>query len=175
LQLALNVGAMLIAFIALIGFVDIILAWGDRMIDGNLLGGALIAGTTEYKGIFPGSLKTLLGSLFRPIAWIMGVPWKDAAEVGNLLGIKISVNEFVAYSMLSQHIQAADIGEKAVVIATYSLCGFANFSSIGIQIGGIGSLVPERRSEIASVGFRAMIGGAIVSMINASIAGLLIR
>lgn len=174
LQLALNVGAMLIAFIALIGLVDIILAWGDKLIDGKLLGGVLIPGTTEYKGIFPGSLKTLLGSIFRPLAFIMGVPWKDAAEVGNMLGIKISVNEFVAYSMLAQHIQAADIGRKAVTITTYALCGFANFSSIGIQIGGIGALVPNRRSEIAALGMKAMIGGAIVSLINASIAGLLL-
>ncbi len=174
LNLALNVGAMLIAFIALIGFVDQILAWGDKLIDGRLIGGSLIPGSNEYKGIFPGSLKTLLGTVFRPIAWVMGVPWKESAAVGNLLGLKISVNEFVAYGMLGQHIANNDLGPRSIIIATYALCGFANFSSIGIQIGGIGTLVPERRSEIAALGLRAMIGGAIASWITATIAGILL-
>ncbi|HEX9697813.1 MAG TPA: nucleoside transporter C-terminal domain-containing protein [Acidobacteriota bacterium] len=174
LKLALNVGAMLIAFIALIAVCDTILGYFDGLIDGRLLGGALIEGTTEFAGFFPGSLQTFFGTLLRPLAWVMGVPWQDSLVVGNLLGVKIAVNEFVSYGLLSQHIAAADLQERSIVIATYALCGFANFSSIGIQIGGISALVPERRKDLARVGVRAMFGGALASWMTATIAGILI-
>jgi CNT family concentrative nucleoside transporter len=94
--------------------------------------------------------------------------------VGNLLGVKLTINEFVSYGLLSQHIAAADLQERSLVIATYALCGFANFSSIGIQIGGIGALAPERRAELAKVGVRAMLGGALASFMTATIAGILL-
>ncbi len=174
LKLAVNVGAMLLAFIALIGLVDVLLGLLDRLIDGKILGGALLEMKKEYSGIFPGSLKTLLGTLFAPLAFVMGVPWSEAAQVGNLIGIKISINEFVAYSELAKHVQAMDLSAKAVVIATFSLCGFANFSSIGIQIGGIGALTPKRRSDLSRIAFRAMIAGALVSFSTATIAGMLL-
>ncbi len=172
LKLALNVGAMLIAFIALIAVVDSFLGWADGLIDGRLLGGALIEASKEFAGITPGSLQTLFGTLLRPLAWIMGVPWHDALAVGNLLGVKLAVNEFVAYGMLSQ--QLADLDPRSAVIATYALCGFANFSSIGIQIGGIGALAPGRRDELAKIGIRAMMGGALASWMTATVAGMLI-
>jgi CNT family concentrative nucleoside transporter len=174
LYLALNVGAMLIAFIALIGLINVFLGWGDRLVDGIILGNALNETIGEYEGIFPGSLQTLFGWIFSPLAWAMGVPWSDAPIVGNLLGMKVAVNEFVAYGFLSNHIKAGDLSYKAIIISTYALCGFANFSSIGIQIGGIGSLAPERKSDLAKLGFRAMVGGAFASWMTATIAGILI-
>ncbi|MCR4440498.1 MAG: nucleoside transporter C-terminal domain-containing protein [bacterium] len=173
LKLAANVGAMLIAFIALIGLVDVVLAFGDKFIDGRLLGGVYNAQRQEFRGIFPGSLRVLFGAIFSPLAFVMGVPWKEAAAVGNLLGIKVAANEFVAYVELSKHVAAADLSPRATLIATYALCGFANFSSIGIQIGGIGALAPNRRPELAKVGLRAMIAGALASWMTATIAGLL--
>jgi CNT family concentrative nucleoside transporter len=104
----------------------------------------------------------------------MGVSWEHADEVGNLLGIKISLNEFVAYGSLGSYIQAGAIDEKSQIIATYALCGFANFSSIGIQIGGIGAFIPKRRGELSRIALRAMFGGAIASWLTATIAGLLL-
>ena len=175
LKLAVNVGAMLLAFIALIGVVDTIFGFFDKLIDGKLLAGALSEVTGEYKGFFPGSLKTLFGTIFSPLAFLMGVPWKEAMEVGNLLGIKIAVNEFVAYGELSKHIAAQNLSPRALTIATYALCGFANFASIGIQIGGIGALAPGRRSDLAKVALRAMFAGALASWMTASIAGVLIK
>ncbi len=182
LKLAVNVGAMLLGFIALIAVVDVLLNWVDSLIDGNLLNGALVTYTSggispitsEYAGWFPGSLQTLFGTLLKPLAWLMGVPWKDAAAVGNLLGIKLSLNEFVAYGQLGSYIQGNAMGPRAVIISTYALCGFANFSSIGIQIGGIAAVAPGRKSDLAKVGLRAMFGGAIASWLTATIAGILI-
>ena len=182
LKLAVNVGAMLIAFIALIGLVDVILNWADKLIDGNLLKGQYVEYASvgfspnkgEYAGIFPGSIKTLFGTLLRPVAWIMGVSWQYADEVGNLLGIKISLNEFVAYATLAKDISAHALDTRAETIATFALCGFANFSSIGIQIGGISAIAPGRRSDLAKVGLKAMFGGAIATAMTATIAGALI-
>ncbi|RMH18762.1 MAG: NupC/NupG family nucleoside CNT transporter [Acidobacteria bacterium] len=171
LKLALNVGAMLIAFIALIAVADTILGFLDGLIDGRLLGGA-VAASGEHAGFFPGSLRTFFGTVLSPLAWLMGVPWKDAAAVGNLLGVKLSVNEFVAYGLLAK--EMAELEPRSAIIATYALCGFANFSSIGIQIGGISALAPERRSDLASVGIRAMFGGALASWTTATVAGILI-
>jgi CNT family concentrative nucleoside transporter len=183
LKLAVNVGAMLIAFIAIIGFIDSVLSIFDRLIDGNLFKGsyqnyATVSGFTpvtgEYNGIFPGSLKTLFGTILSPLAWLMGVSWQYAGEVGNLLGIKLALTEFVAYGTLAELKNMGAIDEKAIVISTYALCGFANFASIGIQIGGISALVPNRRSDLSKIALKAMFGGAIASWITASIAGILL-
>lgn len=182
LKLAVNVGAMLIGFIALIAVVDVGLNWMDSLIDGRWLGGEyrayVAAGLTpavgEFTGIFPGSLQTLFGTLLRPLAFLMGVPWADSALVGNLLGIKLSLNEFVAYGTLGIYIEDGALSERSIIISTYALCGFANFSSIGIQIGGISAIAPGRKSELAALGLKAMIGGALASWTTATIAGILI-
>jgi len=182
LKLAVNVGAMLLGFIALIAVVDVLLNWADSLIDGRLLHGIAITYssggmspvTGEFAGIFPGSLQTLFGTLLRPLAWLMGVPWQDADSVGNLLGIKLSLNELVAYGQLGSYINEGAISQRAVVISTYALCGFANFSSIGIQIGGISAIAPQRKSDLAKIGLRAMFGGALASWTTAAIAGMLI-
>jgi len=183
LKLALNVGAMLIGFIALIAVIDSLLGWIDSIIDGRLLDGEYVAYSVktmwspavgEFRGWFPGSLQTLFGTLFRPLAWLMGVPWSDAGLVGNLLGIKISLNEFVAYGALGTYIQDGVLSERGAVISTYALCGFANFSSIGIQIGGISAVAPNRKSALAALGLKAMFGGAIASWLTATIAGMLL-
>ncbi|MEL7448861.1 MAG: nucleoside transporter C-terminal domain-containing protein [Pseudomonadota bacterium] len=182
LKLAVNVGAMLLGFIALIAVLDLILGFADGLIDGKLLGGERIEYaavglspiTGEYVGYFPGSLQTLFGTLLRPLAFLMGVPWEDAALVGNLLGVKLALNEFVSYGTLGTYIQNEALGERGMIISTYALCGFANFSSIGIQVGGIGALAPERRPELAALGMRAMFGGAIASWLTAVFAGMLL-
>ncbi|MBI4124369.1 MAG: NupC/NupG family nucleoside CNT transporter, partial [Deltaproteobacteria bacterium] len=151
LHLALNVAAMLVAFITLIACFDKILSWGDRWIDGAWLTGVLMK-NGEYAGWFPGSLKTAFGTLLSPLALVMGVPAADVQNVGHLLGLKLSVNEFVAYSKLGPLMKEGLISEKGGIMATYILCGFANFASIGIQIGGISALAPERRSDLAKLG-----------------------
>lgn len=183
LKLAVNVGAMLLGFIALIAFVDVVLNFLDGLIDGKLIGGTYVTTTQnpfspvtgEYSGIFPGSLRTLFGNMLRYLAFVMGTPWKDTIEVGNLLGLKLAVNELVAYSSLGAHITQGTLTPRSVVIATYALCGFANFASIGIQIGGIGALAPERRKDLAKVGLKAMFGGALASWMTATIAGFLVH
>jgi len=182
LKLALNVGAMLIGFIALIAVLDVALNWIDSLVDHALLGGAWVSYGSggmspvvgEYSGIFPGSLQTLFGTLLRPLAWAMGVPWADAGKVGNLMGIKISLNEFVAYGVLGNYIHESAISARAIVISTYALCGFANFSSIGIQIGGIAAVAPRRKADLAALGLKAMLGGAIASWLTATVAGILL-
>jgi len=182
LKLALNVGAMLIGFIALIAVVDLLLNVLDGWIDGQLLQGEhytyLAGGNSpakgEYAGIFPGSLQTLFGNLLRPLAFVMGVSWQESTFVGNLLGIKLSLNEFVAFGTLGQAATQKTISEPTLIIASYALCGFANFSSIGIQVGGLSALAPERRATLARVGLRAMLGGALASWTTASIAGLFV-
>ncbi|MCX7929219.1 MAG: hypothetical protein N2663_00635 [Chlorobi bacterium] len=156
LSLALNVIAMLLAFIALMAMLDAAFAWLHSWIPW-----------------MPASLRQLLGWLFLPLAYLLGVSSSDAASVAQLLGTKIIANEFVAYTDLSEMIRLQTISPHGAMIATYALCGFANISSIAIQIGGIGSLVPERRSEIVQLGWRAMAVGALTNMLNASIASLL--
>ena len=136
--------------------------------------GGLSPAVQEYTGYFPGSLQTLFGTILRPLAWVMGVPWADADKVGNLLGIKLSLNEFVAFGTLATYVQQQVISERAIIISTYALAGFANFSSIGIQIGGISAVAPSRKSDLASIGLRAMFGGAIASWLTATIAGILL-
>ena len=182
LKLAVNVGAMLIGFIALIAVLDVILNWMDSIIDGRLIGGIytlydasdLSPAKGEYVGYFPGSLQTIFGTILAPLAFMMGVPWNDAQQVGNLLGIKLSLNEFVAYGTLGNYINSEMLSDRAMIISTYALCGFANFSSIGIQIGGISAIAPARKSDLAKVGLKAMCGGALASWLTATIAGILI-
>lgn len=174
MKLALNVAAMLIAFISLVAFADMILLWADGVVDGKLLGGVQNAVTQEYAGFFPGSLRTFFGTLLAPVAFLLGVPWAEAAAVGNLLGVKVTLNEFVAYTQLSSAVAENALSPRAVLIATYALCGFANFSSVGIQIGGISALEPELRPTLARIGFRALLGGTLASFMTASIAGILV-
>ena len=180
LKLAVNVGAMLIGFIALISVMDVVLNWLDSIIDGRILKGIYInydsSGLSpisgEFSGYFPGSLRTFFGTILSPFAFLMGVPWEDARQVGNLLGIKLSLNEFVAFGTLGDYINKGLIGEKAIIISTYALCGFANFSSIGIQIGGMSAIAPSRKGDLAKIGLKAMFGGAIASWLTATIAGI---
>ncbi len=158
-KLALNVGGMLMAFLALIAMVNYPLGWlGD------------ITGLAEMIGQ-PLSLSWMLGMILSPIAWVIGVPWQDAATVGSLIGEKVVANEFVAYAHLNE-IKSA-MSEHAVLISTYALCGFANFSSIAIQIGGIGGIAPNRRPDLAKYGLRAVLGGTLVTLMTATIAGVL--
>jgi CNT family concentrative nucleoside transporter len=181
LKLAVNVAAMLIGFIALINVIDVILSFGDKLVDGGLLGGTFYeyaqeadsAVQGEFAGYFPGSLRTLFGTALSPLAWLMGVPWADAGAVGNLLGIKLTLNEFVAFFSLGKAIAAESMSPRAQMISTYALCGFANFASIGIQIGGISAIAPSRRGDLAKVGLRAMFGGAFASWTTATIASII--
>lgn len=165
LRLALNVGAMLLAFIALIALINAPLTWLGE-----------ISGLAGWLGK-PTDLATLLGIVLAPIAWLIGVPWADAPTVGGLIGTKVVLNEFVAYLSLGEIVQGrvegVSLSPQATLIATYALCGFANFSSIAIQIGGIGSLAPERRQELARFGLLAVLGGSIATLMTATIAGVI--
>ena len=150
LKLAVNVGAMLISFISIIALLNYFLA------------------------IFGFSIESVLGLIFSPLAWTMGIPSSECAAVGSLMGKKIVFTEFVAFSDLKLLIDNQQISEKAAIISSYALCGFANFGSIGIQLGGIGGIAPNRKKELAEIVSKAMIGGAIASWLTASIAGILI-
>ncbi|EKT4101398.1 TPA: nucleoside transporter C-terminal domain-containing protein [Stenotrophomonas maltophilia] len=165
LKLALNIGAMLLAFIALIALLNAPLTWV-----GEVTGLAAAIGK-------PTNLSTIFGYLLAPIAWVIGTPWADATTVGSLIGQKVVINEFVAYTELSQivngQIPGVSLSAEGRLIATYALCGFANFSSIAIQIGGIGGLAPERRHDLAKFGLRAVLGGTIATFMTATIAGVL--
>jgi concentrative nucleoside transporter, CNT family len=170
MTLAFNVGAMLLAFIALIAMLNAILgaAAGWVGLEAVLQGrGALAAGESL-------TLEVILGWTLAPLAWIMGVPWGDAVAVGSLLGIKTVANEFVAYLRFADLLAADGLSPRSIVISTYALAGFANFSSIAIQIGGIGSIAPNRRSDLSRIGLRAMIGGSLAAFLTATIAGILI-
>lgn len=159
LRLALNVGAMLLAFIALIALLNAPLTWFGE-----------ITGLAAWLGK-PTDLSTLLGYLLAPIAWLIGVPWQDAPTIGGLIGVKVVLNEFVAYTQLATVKDGLDA--HSVLIATYALCGFANFASIAIQIGGIGGIAPERRQDLARFGLKAVLGGSLVTFMTATIAGVL--
>lgn len=165
LRLALNIGAMLLAFIALIALVNAPLTW-----IGEQTGLAAAIGK-------PTDLSTILGFVLAPIAWVIGTPWADANVVGGLIGEKVVLNEFVAYTHLADIVNGKVAGvalsDEGRLIATYALCGFANFSSIAIQIGGIGGLAPERRQDLARFGLRAVLGGSIATFMTATIAGVL--
>jgi CNT family concentrative nucleoside transporter len=155
LHLALNIAAMLISFLALIALTN-----------------GIMGGIHNHIRYFPHSLEQVFGYLFWPIAWVIGIPTHDCAAVGNLLGIRMVLNELVAFSQLGD--QKALLDPRTVTIATFALCGFANLSSIGIQIGGIGALAPNKRSELARLGFRAMFAGTMANLMSASIAGMLL-
>ena len=157
LHLAINVAAMLISFLALIALLN-----------------GILAGLHNVLGVwwFPSSLQQILGTLFAPVAWVIGVPWRDCAAIGSLLGTRMVLNETVAFSLLGP--QKAILDPRSFTIATFALCGFANFSSIGIQIGGIGGLAPNKRGELARLGLRAMLAGTMANLMSASIAGMLL-
>jgi concentrative nucleoside transporter, CNT family len=155
-QLAFNVAIMLISFLALIAMVNGIMGW-----------------THNHFAFFPESIQKVLGVIFSPVAWLIGVPWKDCGAVGSLLGTRTVINELVAYSDLGT--LRAVLDPRSFTIATFALCGFANFSSIGIQIGGIGALAPNKRDQLAKLGFRAMVAGTMANLMSASIVGLLMR
>ena len=151
MKLAANVGAMLVAFVSIITMINYTLGY---FID-----------TT---------MQEMMGFVFQPIAWSMGIPWDEARIMGTLMGEKIVLTELIAYSNLSEIINNGGISERTAIIASYALCGFANFGSIGIQLGGIGSMAPERRKDLSNLAFKAMIGGALASWLTATIAGILI-
>jgi CNT family concentrative nucleoside transporter len=153
LHLALNVGAMLIVFLALLALLNAMMGWVHIHISW-----------------FPYSLQEVLGWLFSPVAWLIGIPWRDASTIGNLLGTRMVLNEFVAFAQLGT--MKGSLDPRSFTIATFALCGFANFSSIGIQIGGIGALAPEQRDQLAKFGIRAMLAGTMANLISASIVGI---
>ena len=155
-RLAFNVAIMLISFLALIALLN-----------------GIMGGIHNHFSRFPESLAAVLGFVFRPVAWLIGVPWKESGLVGSLLGTRTVINELVAYQALGQ--MHDKLATRSFTIATFALCGFANFSSIGIQIGGIGALAPNKRDQLAKLGFRAMIAGTMANLMSASIVGLLIR
>ena len=154
-KLALNVAIMLISFLALVALLDSLLGW-----------------VHAHNGLhwIPGSLGEILGFVFAPVAWLIGVPWHDCGAIGNLLGTRMALNEVIAYIALG--VQKATLAPRSFTIATFALCGFANLGSIGMQIGGIGALVPERRNDLAQLGVRAMLAGTMANLISASIAGM---
>ena len=157
LRLALNVGAMLLAFLALIAMVNGLLGWA--------------LGLVGIEGI---TLEMVIGWVFAPVAWIIGIPWADAVQIGSLFGIKMVGNEFIAFQGLADMLTAGSgLSPKSVIMATYALTGFANFSSIAIQIGGIGGIAPERRSDLSRLGLRAMLGGTAATWMTATLAGVL--
>ncbi|HEX8362661.1 MAG TPA: NupC/NupG family nucleoside CNT transporter [Longimicrobium sp.] len=158
LSLALNVGAMLLAFIALLALINGLLGWSFGLV-----------------GVEGFSIQRVLGWIGAPMAWLMGVPWQDAPAIGTLIGEKTALNEFVAYLHLGSMLQeGVPLDPRSVVIATYALCGFANFSSIAIQIGGIGGMAPERRGDLSRLGLRAMVAGTLANFMTACVVGILL-
>jgi CNT family concentrative nucleoside transporter len=156
LHLALNVGAMLISFIALLYLVN-----------------GILGGIHNSVAWFPSSLQQVFGWIFAPVAWVIGIPWEQCRAMGNLLGTRMVVNEVVAFQQLGEYIKNMSFDPRSARIATFALCGFANFSSIGIQIGGIGALAPEQRGQLAKFGIRAMLAGTMANLMSASIVGIL--
>jgi CNT family concentrative nucleoside transporter len=154
-RLAFNVAIMLVSFLALVALLDGLLGWTHGL---------------SYMHWVPGSLGQILGFLFAPVAWLIGVPWRDCGAIGDLLGTRMALNEVIAYIHLGA--QKAVLAPRSFIIATFALCGFANLGSIGMQIGGIGALIPERRNELAQLGVRAMLAGTMANLISASIAGM---
>ena len=150
MKLAANVAAMLVAFVAIIAMVNAIL------------------------GLIDLSLQQILGWIFSPLAWVMGVPWNEAGIIGSLMGEKLVLTELIAFGDLSELMTTNSISDRSAIIASYALCGFANFASVGIQLGGIGGIAPERRKDLAKLGLKAMFGGALASWLTATIAGMLI-
>ena len=156
MMLSINVMAMLIAFVAVVAMINFLLAYPQ----------------TEAGVANPVTLQKIFGWVNAPIAWLIGVPWKDCVTVGQIMGERIVLNEFIGYLSLSEH--AAKLDSRSFVLATYVLCGFANFSSIAIQIGGIGALAPTRRADLAQLGLRAMVGGLLACYMTACVVGILL-
>ena len=161
LHLALNVAAMLVSFIALIYLVD------------SVFGGVHHLLAAHKITRFPSSLEQIFGWIFSPIVWLAGVPWHDSSTVGNLMGLRMVTNELVAFQRLGP--MQSTLDPRSFTIATFALCGFANFGSIGIQIGGIGALAPNKRSELARLGVRAMLAGTMANLMSASIVGIMLQ
>jgi len=153
LQLVLNIGAMLIAFLALIAMFNGMMSWGHA-----------------HVAWFPESLQKFFGWIFAPIAWLLGVPWQDCGTIGGLLGTRLVTNEMVAFQQLGP--MKGHLSDQSFTIATFALCGFANLSSIAIQIGGIGALAPNRKSDLARLGLRAVAAGSMANFMSACIAGM---
>ena len=154
-KLAFNVAIMLISFLALVALLDGLLGWVHGF---------------AYLHWMPGSLEQILGFVFAPVAWLIGVPWRDCAFIGNLLGTRMALNEVIAYVAMGAH--KAALSPRSFTIATFALCGFANLGSIGMQVGGIGALVPNRRNDLAQLGVRAMLAGTMANLVSAAIAGI---
>ncbi len=171
LRLAVNVGAMLLVFVAFIAMINGILGWVGDITSLN----SWMAANTPYASF---SLEAILGYIFAPLMWLIGVATEDMALMGQLLGIKLAASEFVGYIQLAELKNVANATHltynKSIIMATYMLCGFANFASIGIQIGGIGSLAPGQRKTLSEFGMKALIGGTIASLMSATIAGMII-
>ncbi len=161
--LAFNVAIMLISFLAIVG-----------LFNATMLG---ISDALWAHGHipFPHSLGTALGTLCAPIAWLIGVPWTEAAKVGNLIGTRAVLNEFIAFTQLGQMARSGQVSPRTLAIATFALCGFANLGSVGMQIGGIGALIPARRNELAKLGLRAMLAGTMANLMSASIVSMLLK
>lgn len=160
LHLAINVGAMLISFVAMLALVNFLIGWPHDWL------------ARHGMGWLPSSLQQIFGWVFAPVAWVIGIPWHDCASVGNLLGTRMVVNELVAFGQLGP--MRATLDPRSFTIATFALCGFANFTSIGIQIGGIGALAPQQRQQLARFGIRAMLAGTMANLMSASIVGMLL-
>jgi len=169
MRVSINVIAMLIGVIALIALIDALLGWLGHLV-------AMTSLTLDAIGLDLNNLRLrdILGAVFSIFAWAMGVPWHEAHSVGSLMGTKLVINEFVAYSDMSPMIAAGSLSPKAIIIASFALCGFANFSSVAIQVGGIGELAPDRRKDLARLGITAMICGTLASYVSATLAGMLI-
>jgi concentrative nucleoside transporter, CNT family len=169
IKLALNIGGMLLAFIAIIYAMNWILV--DGIGEWTGLNEWVVQSTN---GAFSGfSLQYIFGQVFRVFAFIMGVSWTEGLQVGSLLGQKMVINEFVAYLSLSEMIEGGLLSEKSIVISTYALCGFANFSSIAIQVGGVGALAPSRQGDLSRLGLRALMAASLATMMSGTIAGAL--
>ena len=167
-KLAVNVGAMILVFVAFIALINEVLNLFGQLTG---LNDNLSNSTSIYKNL---SLEMIFGYLFAPIAWLIGIPFEDILLAGQLLGEKTVANEFIAYESLGEMIKQNTISQKTSIMATYFLCGFANFLSIGIQIGGIGAIAPERRTDLSRLGVKALIAGTVASLLTAIIVGILI-
>ncbi len=170
LKLAVNVGAMLIAFMAIVFLLNHILGWAGEIIHLNRYITEVTNGSYDQL-----SLQYVIGLLFSPVAWLIGIPYTDILAVGQLLGEKTILNEFFGYLSLSEMINGGILSQKSVVIATYALCGFANFGSIGIQIGGIGAIAPGQKKTLTQLGILALLGGTVACLMTAAIAGMIVH